>query len=378
MTSSTLNNLIGENLTDLIKIIDSTPSCLKILTRDGLLLKMNPVGLKLIESPDMESVMGANVYDLVVEKDRDRFIKFNHKICDGETGSLTFKIIGLEGTERIMETFAGPYTLTNGEVAHLAITNDITAKILTEEEIILKDQALEESSRLSALGEFAAGLAHEINNPLSIIYAKSQLLQIQLENELKTHQNSAINNSINTIVETIQNISEVIENLKTHSRTPNYSNLEWHSLEQIINNTINLCAQKFKQNKIEVNTKICPSIKIQCQYVGLSQIIMNLMNNSFDAILREEKKWIKIESQITDKGINISFTDSGKGIDPALQQKILQPFFTTKEPGRGTGLGLSISANSMLKMKGRLYLNHASEHTQFILEFKNYKIKNEA
>ncbi|MGY8926685.1 MAG: hypothetical protein ACKVJC_05255, partial [Flavobacteriales bacterium] len=81
------------------------------LTKDGSLLKMNSVGLSLIEAPNFESVMGANVYDLVIEEHRDLYIAFNERICSGKEESLIFNIIGLNGTERIMETYARPYKL---------------------------------------------------------------------------------------------------------------------------------------------------------------------------------------------------------------------------------------------------------------------------
>lgn len=111
---------------DVENIINKTPSCLKIVSKEGLLLHMNPQGLRLIESPDFESVNGANVYDIVHPEFRDSFIKFNEMICQGNSGSLSFKIVGLQGTERWMQTFASPYQLESGETAHIAITNDIT------------------------------------------------------------------------------------------------------------------------------------------------------------------------------------------------------------------------------------------------------------
>ena len=375
MTQLEIIKLLGKEDADLTKIIDRTPSCLKILNRDGILLKMNPVGLELVESPDFETVMGANVYDIVKEEHRDLYIAFNERICNGNQESLIFNIIGLNGTERIMETFAGPYRLTNGENAHLAITNDITDRVNAEKYLKQNKQALEEASRLSAIGEFAAGIAHEINNPLAIIYAKSQLLRVQLNKlvHIERKDIEPIVKTLNSITDTIVNTSDIISTLKTFSRAPDYKQLEWSNLQKIVNNTLKMCSNKCTAFDIKLILIVDPKIEVTCSPIGLSQVILNLINNSFDAIKDNTSKWIKIESTISNKKVLLAITDSGNGIDIELKSKILQPFFTTKEPGKGTGLGLSISVNYMEKMKAKLFLNDKADHTQFILEFKNFR-----
>jgi len=375
ITQTDIIKLLGKENVNFTKIIDSTPSCLKILTKDGSLLKMNTVGLDLIEAPNFESVMGANVYDLVIEEHRALYIAFNERICNGKQESLIFNIIGLNGTERIMETFACPYKLTNGEIAQLAITNDISARVNAEKDLRQKKQALEESSRLAVIGEFAAGIAHEINNPLAIIYGKSQLLDIQLRKlvDIEHSDMEPILNNINSIIDTIVHTSDIINNLKEFSRAPEYKNLKRSNLLEIVNNTLKLCSTKCTDFKIEIILNIDSEIEVTCSPIGLSQVILNLINNSFDAIKEKESKWIKIESNISNKKLLLTVTDSGNGINPELQKKILQPFFTTKEPGKGTGLGLSISVNSMEKMNAKLFLNDKVDNTQFILEFKSFR-----
>jgi len=375
ITQHDIVKLLRLEKSDFTTILDSTPSCLKILTKDGSLLKMNSVGLSLIEAPNFESVMGANVYDLVIEEHRDLYIAFNERICSGKEESLIFNIIGLNGTERIMETFARPYKLTNGETAQLAITNDITKRINAEKDLIKNKQALEEASRLAAIGEFAAGIAHEINNPLAIIYGKAQLLDIQLKKLVDIEHNNIepIVNTLNSITETIIHTSDIINNLKTFSRAAEYNQLEWSNLQSNVNNALKMCSKKCADFNIEIILNVDPEIEVTCSPVGLSQVILNLINNSFDAIKEKESKWLKIESMVSNKKVQLAVTDSGNGINPELKTKILQPFFTTKEPGKGTGLGLSISANSMEKMNAQLFLNDKVDNTQFILEFQSFR-----
>ena len=90
------DSLVGNTERNLRAMIASTPSCLKIVDKDGRLLAMNPQGIHLIEAPDEESVIGADVYEIVQEEHRDKFVEFNKKVCSGEQGHLIFEIVGLE------------------------------------------------------------------------------------------------------------------------------------------------------------------------------------------------------------------------------------------------------------------------------------------
>ena len=115
-------------------------------------------------------------------------------------------------------------------------------------------------------------------------------------------------------------------------------------------------------------------IRDSCNEVALAQVIMNLITNSLDAISDLEERWIKIDTRIVDDVLKINFTDSGRGIPDEISTKIMQPFFTTKDPGSGTGLGLIICAKSIAKMGGEFYYNRRAINTQFVIQFKSFKI----
>ena len=108
-------------------IVEATPSCVKVIAKDGTLLAMNSAGLSMIEVENPQNVIGKNVYPVIAAEYRDVFKKFNEKICNGEKGSLQFEIIGAKGTRRWLESHAVPLpSQTTGELTHLAITFDIT------------------------------------------------------------------------------------------------------------------------------------------------------------------------------------------------------------------------------------------------------------
>jgi signal transduction histidine kinase/CheY-like chemotaxis protein len=150
-------SLVEKSQNDLYKTIDSTPSCIKVLNSKGELLYMNNQGIDLIEADNEESVLGGDVYSLVEESHRDKFIQFNEKVCSGIKGTLTFEIIGLKGGRRWMETYASPFLLESGETAHIAITNDISEKIEREKEIELQ------SKLIHAMGEIKSKFLQGVN-----------------------------------------------------------------------------------------------------------------------------------------------------------------------------------------------------------------------
>lgn len=347
-------------------MIASTPSCLKIVDKDGRLLAMNPQGIHLIEAPDEESVIGADVYEIVHEEHRDKFVEFNKKVCSGEQGHLIFEIVGLEGTRRWMETYAAPYLLTNGEYAHIAITNDITEKIEFEREIALQRQALVNSSRLASLGEMAGGIAHEINNPLAIIMGTAGQLKLHMKRQ--NVQDEIMDSGLSRIEDTVKRISSIIKGLKSFSRDTSDEEFKKTSVSSIISDTLDLITEKLKNNNIDIQCKIQFDALISCQAIQISQVLMNLLTNAFYAVGEVEEKWIVIETaQGSDGYVDLKVTDSGTGIDPDLQSKIMEPFYTTKPVGQGTGLGLSISSGIIKEHQGKLHLNTEYPHTQFVI-----------
>jgi len=132
-------------------IVDTTPECVKVVRADGTLLQMNPAGLAMIEA-EGRSVIGQSVYRVIAPADREAFRAFNARVCRGEGGSLQFEIVGLRGTRRHMESTAVPLPAPEGGFVHLAITRDITHRVLAERALADSRARLEYAVRLSGLG----------------------------------------------------------------------------------------------------------------------------------------------------------------------------------------------------------------------------------
>lgn len=365
-----------QDIIDLSRIINTSPSCVKVLNSTGHLVRINKVGVDLMESPDFESIHLACIYDVVHPEDKEAFVKFNNHICKGGTGSMIYRISTLKGNERYMESFARTHVLPDGSPGNLSITNDITDRIYSERELKQKNQELQEAKRLAVVGEFTAGIAHEINNPLAIIGAKADLLSLQLEMLNSTDPSpvalDSIKDSIDVIKSTVSYSADLIKNLKTLSSKVELDQLDYYNLKEVINMALNLSSKRCHNEGIQIHLDVDSKIKVKCNNGGLAQVFINLIINSIDAIREMNDKWISISAKVSRKKLKIYFTDSGLGIEKNIAEKIIDPFFTTKKQGEGTGLGLSISSKYIRKMDGKLYYNHDSENTQFIIEFNSF------
>ena len=139
-------------------------------------------------------------------------------------------------------------------------------------------------------------------------------------------------------------------------------------LNTVIEETLELCHEKFKNAGVPIHCDFTNSEKILGHSTQLSQVLMNLLTNAFDAIENLEDRWVKIETLKSNQKIKIIVTDSGLGIPQEIIAKMMQPFFTTKEVGKGTGLGLSISNGIIESHGGRFYYDDFQKHTTFVIE----------
>lgn len=243
---------------------------------------------------------------------------------------------------------------------------DITAIRNFEDNRRILEQKLVESSRLSTLGEMASGIAHEINNPLAIIRGKVGIVKKNINSQnidfLK------VSRDLVSIENTVDRIAKIISGLNTYSRNAENDPFELTNVKTIIDDTLELCREKFKLNLVQLNVNCPENVEIDCRPAQISQILINLLSNSFDAIINQNEKWIQLDIINYKVFIEFIIKDSGFGIDQKISSKIMNPFFTTKEVGKGTGLGLSISTALAQAHGGSLKLDTNQENTTFVFK----------
>ncbi|MFZ3231208.1 MAG: ATP-binding protein [Pseudobdellovibrio sp.] len=254
----------------------------------------------------------------------------------------------------------------NGKVvSFLTVVTDITEIKKLELDRRNLELQLTESSRLSSLGEMASGIAHEINNPLAIILGKSISLRKKIDAGL--YDKELIQKDFTIIENTVDRIAKIIKGLLTYSRNAEKDPFEIASLSSIIENTLSLCEERLRLNSVQLRSNCASDIFIECRTAQISQLLMNLIINAFDAVNNLTDKWIDISVSVVTNKVKLTISDSGSGITADIVNKIMQPFFTTKEVGKGTGLGLSISKGIAETHNGTLEYDPKEKNTTFIL-----------
>jgi signal transduction histidine kinase len=222
------------------------------------------------------------------------------------------------------------------------------------------------AEKMASLGEMAGSIAHEINNPLAIIQGTAQKLQIRLRQEELDREE--LNQATTTILKTAERIARIIRSLRFVARDGSLDPFVLTSIRSIVDETLGLCEAKLKTEEVTLDATGVPlELSCVCRAVQISQVLINLINNSVDAIRSLPEKWIRIEAREEAGWVHLAVTDSGPGIPKELAEKIMKPFFTTKGVGKGTGLGLSISRSIAHAHGGELTLDLHAVHTRFVL-----------
>ena len=154
------------------------------------------------------------------------------------------------------------------------------------------------------------------------------------------------------------------------SRAADSDKKEVVSIIKIVEDSLVLCREKFKNHDIQLryNYNHDSELCVLGRAAQFSQVLLNLLNNSFDSVRVLDDKWISIDIILNSDVLKLTVTDSGPAIESELVEKIMNPFFTTKEVGKGTGLGLSISKSIIEEQSGKLYYNVDSANASFIIE----------
>lgn len=224
------------------------------------------------------------------------------------------------------------------------------------------------TSKMASLGEMAGGIAHEINNPLTVISGYSEQI-IRRFNSDNPDKDKILADALK-IKETAFRISKIIAGLLAFSRSGENEPEEDVELGHLITEALDFGKERLLRHGIQIKTELLDKMIVRCRPTQIQQVIINLLNNSLDAIQGTPGPWIHIKCEQQKNEYWITITDSGKGIPDQIRENMMNPFFTTKEIGKGTGLGLSISKGIMESNHGELIYVEDSINTTFRLIFR--------
>lgn len=237
-------------------------------------------------------------------------------------------------------------------------------------QITIKREKMFHSQKLQSLGEMAAGIAHEINNPLTVISGKTHQVQ-KLINHLaiEKKEKETLIKKCQDITNTVFRITKIIQGMRDFARDGSGEQKSPLLVSKLIEDSLALCGQRFSNNGVQLTTSIEKDFCILVQPIRMGQVIINLLNNAFDAIRPISHSICRIDI-LSDAKNNclIRIVDNGAGVKPDLESKIFEPFFSTKPIGQGTGIGLSISRGIVQQNNGTLVYRRLNDETVFEIE----------
>jgi signal transduction histidine kinase/ABC-type amino acid transport substrate-binding protein len=309
-----------ESKEELKVIIDTLSRGILVINRDKRILECNN-GLLNILGIKREDLINRNCFDIEKLK----------------------PFIDLEEENKYISVKNKYYNILNKEFENddkiLITVEDYTDKYINE-------KRARQETKMIAVGQLSAGLAHEIRNPLGLIKSYGYVIKRYCEDEISRH-------ALNVMNDSVDRISGLIDNLLRFSRLSNEQN-SWVDLGALISSIIDLEEKNIKAKNIEIKYNFPKSIKVKANEDIFKLLILNLLNNSIDSFENVFRDFKRIEIKIEKMGslLIIEVSDNGCGMDETELENIFNPFYTTKESG--TGLGLYIITTEIEKLNGKI------------------------
>jgi signal transduction histidine kinase len=257
--------------------------------------------------------------------------------------------------------------------AERALREDIAERERAERELERTRGSAIDSAKLAALGAMSGNIAHEVNNPLAAMLLRAQ--RLRRLTATRPIDGEAVAKAAADIEATVHRIRRTVDALRTFARDAEQDPLRPERVSAIVQDAVELCAQRFAQNAVALEVEPIPAeLFVECRAAQISQILLNLLHNAYDAVVTQAERRVRVlvdavaGADVSE--VQIAVVDSGPGVPPELEGRIMQPFFTTKPVGQGIGLGLSLSKGIAEAHGGRLVHDVRSSETRFVLTLR--------
>jgi two-component system NtrC family sensor kinase len=336
-----------ENAADLIYTVDGDGRILSI-NRYAVNLfatarsSVKPEGLDEVIEGIPQEFLGRTLYDIFNQKSADFHLGWLREVK--ETGKVRSKRhpVGIGDQEFWFSTSIVGIKDEQGKTfAYEIISRNITGRKAIEDRMINME-------KLASIGTLAAGVAHEINNPIAVILGFAEHLLKQTESLPEIHD------TLQVIEEEGLRCKKIVENLLTFARAPEVSETT-AEVTSLLEKTLAVVKNTLLTKKIRLETSLAPTLpRVKGDPQEIQQVFINLINNAADAMKGGGTLKVVTAPSPDGKRVAIEFIDTGAGIPREAQAKIFDPFFTTKKTGEGTGLGLSMSYGIITKFGGNI------------------------
>lgn len=335
-----------------VKIIDTVPGFVGVFDKDLMCIQANKATLELYPG-----LVGKKIGDLEKNSDWEKYIQ--NFLESGKNMAVDEAVSTVGGKKRT--------TLRNirrsVDDGAVFVSMDITELVVARNKLRVQEAKAHYTAKLASLGEMAAGIAHEINNPLTIIQGSASVIQKLVE--IEPLDKATVVLLTGKLIHTSDRISKIIRSLKSLSRSGENDPFEEVDFVKMLDQCLDICRQRCDRYEIKLKVpKFNGPVLFLAREVQISQVLMNLLSNAIDAVKNDKNAWIEVTYQFGSDALDIFVSDSGPGVPEEIRNKIMEPFFTTKEVNQGTGLGLSISKTIMHSHFGELTLMEGT-HTTF-------------
>jgi two-component system NtrC family sensor kinase len=343
-----LENQIRRTYEYIERVINNAPIGIITTNPDGTIREANPAALSLFGAPSRADLVGHAIYSLRQHEDPVAKARFDELVSRAKNVHSRYF-----GRTRFGVTLNCDVILVPMKNHEDHVEGILILMVDLSEQVIL-EHTLHQRERLSALGTIVAGVAHELNNPLTAILGFSQLLLTQ-------NLPDAVKSRINRIVEEASRCEHIVENLMGFSRQVGVEK-EMQNINELLVQTVALREYQLRVDGVETVLDLSPDLPATLVAPhSLQSVFLNIINNAQQAMddLTGVDHVLSISTFIEDGYICVKFSDTGPGIPAENQARIFDPFFTTKQPGEGTGLGLSVAYGIVRDHGGDLHLHNA-------------------
>ena len=350
------------------KIIENAPVIIFWKDENSIFRGSNSKFLEIVNLKSKDELIGKkdsdfNINEIEDYKNDDLLVMSSKKPKLNYIETVTTK----DKNVKILNTSKVPLIDEKGNVIGLlAVINDITEQVNTQNHLYLQEQLLIQQSKLASMGEMIANIAHQWRQPLSIISTSATGIKIQ--KELGISNNDFEIKSLETINENAQYLSNTIDDFRDFFKKSKTKNLV--NLNNLFSKTLKLILSRLK-NKSIIIINNSNDIEFETYESEMIQVVINIINNAIDAFENKDyDKFIFIETKKTENQITIKIKDNAGGIDKNILNRIFEPYFTTKESKQGTGIGLYMCNEIIVKhLNGKIFATNES------FEYENNQYK---